>query len=240
MIETKPSLGTANKGQNILLAETGLRPLEYILLSLFKRQIHESPPLQRADLESEFPPELVQKALAGESCDELAAGRGDFGSLSNPIPVNGRTGAIKYLSKLRGNTRMPLMFHRLGELQSPTCPEPVLLFETVCLDGTQWQELCFSLYHPGRSNLAPSGYSLQPLEGKTGQESATAFGVDEFLESFPYSLPATLLKQRADVELSLRISKMLKQHCVVRPVNSPFPKKRPEADECKGKQVSSF
>ena len=70
------------------------------MFGFFKKQIHESPKLQAEDVinYSGLNPEDI---LFGESCDEVSGSYGEFGSATNPIPVNGVMGEIKYLAKLR-------------------------------------------------------------------------------------------------------------------------------------------
>lgn len=65
------------------------------MFSYFKRRIHESVELQRADVEK-CPAPIREKILQGEDVDSIGGGQGEFGSLTNPIPVNGALGEIKY------------------------------------------------------------------------------------------------------------------------------------------------
>ena len=43
-----------------------------------------------------------QSLLDSLDCDQVPNGKGAFGSLENPIPVNSAIGELKYLVKLRG------------------------------------------------------------------------------------------------------------------------------------------
>ena len=138
-------------------------------------QTHESIELQLADTSLSHIPgmrQMGQIMQKGTDCDQIPGAQGPFGSLSNPVPVNGPIGERKYLAKLRGQTGQPVMFHRKGSNFSPTVSTPVDTFEVVCLDGTQWGEITFSPYHPRRSNLAPDGYTLAPHGSKKRNRSS--------------------------------------------------------------------
>ena len=57
------------------------------MFNLFKKTIHESEYDQIEELKSEA---IGTLALAGENCDSITGGTGEFGfSYNNPIPVNG-------------------------------------------------------------------------------------------------------------------------------------------------------
>jgi len=161
------------------------------VFNLFKKkEIHESIELQREDV-MDLPESVRLKILNGEDCDQISGAYGDFGCKTNPIPVNGPRGEIKYLGKLRGKTGNALFFHRHGSACFPTCKNSIDIYETVCMDGTQWKTLYFDFYHPRRSNLAPSGYSFMPLN-KTGMDIPYAYGVNFRVNNFPYELPEAL------------------------------------------------
>lgn len=128
----------------------------------------------------------------GVNCDQIPGAQGPFGSLGNPIPVNGPIGERKYLAKLRGQTGQPVMFHRKGSNFSPVVATPVDTFEVVCLDGTQRGEITFSPYHPRRSNLAPDGFTLTPTDPTIGADPVEGHGTTFFVFNFPQALPETL------------------------------------------------
>ena len=158
-------------------------------------QTHESMELQLADTSLSHIPGMRQMGTImqkGTDCDQIPGAQGPFGSLSNPVPVNGPIGERKYLAKLRGQTGQPVMFHRKGSNFSPTVSTPVDTFEVVCLDGTQWGEITFSPYHPRRSNLAPDGYTLAPTDPKKGTDPVEGHGTTFFVFDFPNALPATI------------------------------------------------
>ena len=157
-----------------------------------KKSIHEPVKLQRQEVQKAFPEAFASTILNGEDCDQITGGHGNFGSLTNPIPVNGSIGEIKYLAKLRGETGCALLFHRGGSTPSPVTDKPVDDYEVVCLDGTQWNTLYFDMYHPRRSNLAPPGYSLMPCIKKLKMDSPIGFGVNFPVKDFPFELPDAL------------------------------------------------
>lgn len=158
------------------------------MFGLFRKQIHEPVELQRRDV-LKYPKDFAAKILAGEDCDQITGGHGAFGSLTNPIPVNGALGEIKYLGKLRGKTGNALFFHRIGSVSSLVTSNSVDIYEVVCLDASQWNTFHFDMYHPRRSNQAPPDYSLMPYEKSFGMDIPFAYGVNELVENFPHGLP---------------------------------------------------
>lgn len=162
------------------------------MFGLFKKQIHEPLKLQRRDLEN-YPPKFLKKFINGEDCDELSKGHGEFGSITNPIPVNGSLGEIKYLGKLRGKSGNALFFHRIGSVSSPVTDNSLDLYEVVCMDGSQWNKLHFSMYHPRRSNKTPKGYSLTPFNKSLKMDMPFAYGVNSLVNNFPLSLPEEII-----------------------------------------------
>lgn len=182
------------------------------MFGLFKKLIHEPIEKQREDVAKSG---LGPVILSGADCDEVPGGQGPLGSLSNPIPVNGSTGEIKYLGKLRGKTGNALFFHRLGSVGSPAVENPVDVYEVVCLDATQWNKLHFDFYHPRRSNLAPPGYTLVPYNKNLGVDMPFAFGVNELIPDFPFSLPEAVVGLYGDSPgqaFARKIEERLKQH----------------------------
>lgn len=160
------------------------------MFNIFKKKssIHE--PFERQMEDNKKLNLLIAKAVInGLSCDQIPNASGAFGSISNPIPVNGALGEIKYLGKLRGKTGHAVFFHRIGSTKSQVTENPVDVFEIVCQDATQWNKLYFDPYHPRRSNLAPKGYVLTPYDEKLKMDLPFAYGVTSFLENFPYDLP---------------------------------------------------
>lgn len=164
------------------------------MFNFFKKRIHEPLSLQAEDVIKQYPVFFAKDILNEINCDNLPNGWGEFGSQTNPIPVNGAIGEIKYLAKLRGRTNQALFFHRIGSFKSPVCKNPIDCYEVVCLDGTQWNELYFDLYHPRRSNIAPKGYSLMPFDKKLKLDIPMGFGINEYVQNFPYGIPEAIMK----------------------------------------------
>lgn len=167
------------------------------MFSFFKKQIHEPVEQQRADLTS-YPPDFAKMVLSGADCDSLPGASGEFGSQSNPIPVNGAIGEIKYLGKLRGKTGFAVFFQRLGSASSPVCKQSIDIYELVCMDGSQRTTLHFDMHHPRRSNLAPIGFTLTPFDGSIKMDLPIAYGVNAIVPDFPYGMPAALVKCYGD------------------------------------------
>lgn len=168
------------------------------MFGLFKKpSFHEPVEVQRKEavgsVAAPFREIMGAKYLKGLDCDQLPNGRGVFGSLENPIPVNGLIGEIKYLVKLRGTSGEPLMFHRIGSMGSPVVDDPVDCYEVVCMDGTQWNHLHFDCYHPRRSNICPPGYTLMPFDKSLGMDIPYGFGCNSLVSDFPYGLPSAIV-----------------------------------------------
>lgn len=94
------------------------------MFNFFKKQIHEPISKQLADLNN-YPAEIAKMISSGIDCDSLHGASGKFGSISNPIPVNGVFGEIKYLGKMRGKSGLALFFHRIGSSSSQVCEHSV-------------------------------------------------------------------------------------------------------------------
>lgn len=163
------------------------------MFGFFRKRIHEPLAKQRADL-AQYPPEFRRLMVNGHDCDTMPGSSGPFGSLSNPIPVNGARGEIKYLGKLRGRSGSALFFHRICSTSSPVCEHSVDVYETVCMDGTQWATLYFDMYHPRRSNLAPDGFTLMPFDRQLKMDLPFAYGVNGLVSNFPHGLPDAIVK----------------------------------------------
>jgi hypothetical protein len=105
---------------------------------------------------SMYHPEITDKVFGGIDVDEFPHGIGEFGrSGENPIPVNGPIGELIYLSCLKTQrTNQRLLFHRLGS------EGEIDIYETVSIDGQNWDILFFSMYHPRKSRKAPGGFVI--------------------------------------------------------------------------------
>jgi len=166
---------------------------------------------------------LGAQYLNGLDCDQLLNGQGSFGSLENPIPVNGSIGEIKYLVKLRGNTGEPLMFHRIGSMGSSVVKNPVDCYEVVCMDGTQWNHLHFDRYHPRRSNLCPPGYTLVLFNKSLDMDIPYGFGCNTLASDFPYSLSDAIISLYGESPgraFARRIDERLQVYSFTRPTKT--------------------
>ncbi len=190
------------------------------MFGLFKKKdIHEPVEIQRKEaidsIAAPFREIIGQQYLNGLDCDQLPNGRGVFGSLENPIPVNGSIGEIKYLSKLRGNTGNALMFHRIGSMSSSVVDNPVDYYEVVCMDGTQWNQLYFDCYHLRRSNFCPPGYTLMPFNKSLGMDIPYGFGCNRLVSNFPYGLPDAIINlygERPGAAFARRVKESLQKY----------------------------
>jgi len=168
------------------------------MFGFFKKQIHEPERLQKEDL-AELHETICTMCLNGENCDQITGAYGEFGTLTNPIPVNGPLGEIKYLGKLHDpSSGLGLFFHRIGSVKCPVTEHSVDRYETVCMDGTIWKDLYFDLYHPRRSNLVPPGYTMKSYDKKLGMDLPWAYGVNGRVSDFPYGLPESIMDLYGD------------------------------------------
>ena len=127
-----------------------------------------------SDQIAEYPESMRAAILAGSNVDSVAGAHGPFGlCLANPIPVNGPIGQILYLSSLRFAGQR-VLFHRIRSVGA------IDLYECTAADGTHWDILFLSMYHPRKSKLPPRGYSI----------TATRFlsGVSRAVPDFPQAL----------------------------------------------------
>lgn len=184
------------------------------MFNFFKKQVHEPLQQQRADVEK-YPADFAGKVLSGADCDSLPAGNGPFGSLHNPIPVNGALGEIKYLGKLRGRTGCAVFFHRIGSTSTPVTTQAIDIYQVVCMDASQWATLHFDMYHPRRSNLAPDGFTLMPFDRNLKMDLPFAYGVNSRCPDFPYGMPAALVEcygERPGATFARHAQEKLAQH----------------------------
>ncbi len=148
----------------------GKNPSPQAVMKLFSRsyRILNDVELQNAD----YPPMLFAQCDDGAATqDELPGAAGEFGRCAdNPIPVNGPTGQVTYLSRLlTDDTGSRMAFHRLGSTSSSVLDAMVDIFELVSVDGTRYDRLYLDMYHLGQSQKAPQGYHLMDqLNGITG------------------------------------------------------------------------
>lgn len=146
---------------------------------------------------SEFP--LMHSAINGLDCDEMPNAYGEFGrAISNPIPVNGPIGEIKYLKRLRlqGN---PTMFHRLTSTRYETyVDQGVDIYELCDFSGEHWDLLYLHMYHPRRSEKIPSGYTQAEFHPVLSSITP-GMGINDFVKTFPYFLGDVLDKKYGEM-----------------------------------------
>ena len=163
--------------QGLPLAEPAPDPASALPPGLFEK-IYQL--IINENAQNDRTPEPYRSSIkAGEDCDKVSGGRGEFGRhLNNPIPVNGSIGELLYISNLRSPSGHFLLFHRLGSILQKD------VYETVSSEGALWDLLIFDCYHPRRSRIEPQGYRCA-TEKETGY---TFYGTNTFVQEFPNSL----------------------------------------------------
>ena len=119
------------------------------LIALIARSV-EDEAFQNRVLQPHILPMLAQ----GLACDQVPGGHGAFGSVTNPVPVNGPFGELAYLSKLRDAKGQRLFFQRTGS------NDGLDQFDLFAVDMNDTHELWLDMYHPRRSRVAPPCFSL--------------------------------------------------------------------------------
>ncbi|WNJ99968.1 hypothetical protein L2D14_00750 [Thalassospiraceae bacterium LMO-JJ14] len=138
---------------------------------------------------SMYPDQIKSQIENGQDTDEISYAVGEFGRTEdNPIPVNGPIGELVYLSCLKTKSNARLLFHRLGSMDG------IDFYETVTIDGRDWDVLFFSMYHPRKSKKAPSGYVLTSTN-----EQPLLFGTNRRVENFPYSLQQAIRSTTSEI-----------------------------------------
>lgn len=137
---------------------------------------------------------VLAQILAGLDCDELPSAEGAFGTMKNPIPVNGSRGEFMYMKRLRCSCSVSLYFHRRGSIKIGTEQWPLDVFETVCMNGKHWGIHFLDMYHPRRSLKTPQGYTNAPWDNKWSP-MPVAFGTTHKADHFPNDLPECMIKQ---------------------------------------------
>ena len=139
--------------------------------------------------DEKFQLELVHPAMksmleSAPAYDKDPNGTGPFGFIeTNPIPVNGPSGQLAYLSRLETQSGQRILFHRLGAIGT------VDVFEAVLFNGAEWFILFVDLYHPRRSRLTPYGFRFT-------KDVAQFSGFHKFCENFPYDFIEKKASQR--------------------------------------------
>ena len=131
-----------------------------------------------------LPDNMRAVILGGQNCDKIPGGHGEFGRApTNPIPVNGPTGQILYLSQLRtAATGSPIIFHRVGSTQVGDAY--IDMYEVLSLDEEVREYLYLSIYHPRKSCICPTGYNI---DDKVDWDNPI-FGVNGLVSNFPEKL----------------------------------------------------
>ncbi|MET0116507.1 MAG: ankyrin repeat domain-containing protein [Sedimenticola sp.] len=179
--------------------------------------IHEAVSIQIEEIMSLYPEPLSSSIIEGDDLDKIPHGKGQFGSVNNPIPVNGAIGEIKYLSKLRNSSGAPYCFHRIGSFDSDVSKFPVDCYEIFSLDKTDKRELYFDMYHPRRSSLAPAGLTIESLRSQNSlTDKPYGYGVDSSVDNFPLGLIGEIRElygSEIGVPLEDRIKKVFENEC---------------------------
>lgn len=171
-------------------------------------KLDESKEEQLAELSREHPM-LIKLASEGDDCDMIANAKGDFGYMpSNPIPVNGTIGQMKYLGRLRCSDGAGIIFHRIETIDMNGVEGTVNIFETVCVDGKHWSILCTNIYHPRRSVLTPQGYTFSEFH-KTFSRLGFAYGTNRYDKDFPYGL-RQFIEEQFNTELAHKYEEVVK------------------------------
>jgi len=161
--------------------------------------VHESRAFQNQEIVDSYSEPIRSSILDGKDVDQLPNGEGPFGSLNNPIPVNGKIGVIKYLAKLRNKEGSPVCFHRIGSYSSSATDNPIDMYEVICLFGSKKAELHFDMYHPRRSCVAPEGFQLDRVNPELGaKDQSWGYGVDTLVSDFPKGLIGELKREYGD------------------------------------------
>lgn len=137
------------------------------------------------------------------SCDSLPDAYGPFGSVTNPIPVNGVGGEIIYINRLRTKAGRGFFYHRPGSWNSDLSPHPLDGYELLSIDGESSCTLWFSPYHPRRSTLVPAGLTLLPFPKNETEKiiiRTPGFGTNIAVNDFPAGLPA-VVEERLNHEM---------------------------------------
>lgn len=178
--------------------------------NFFKEKIiDESVEKQKEDLSRESPA-FSSLAINGKDCDSLFNDKVEFGhSINNPIPVNGVSGEIKYINRLRCKCGVGLIYHRVRSVENDKIEGIVDIYETVCVEGKHWDILYLHLYHPRRSSWIPSGYFFSEFHPMLSS-IAVGFGTNTFDENFPHGLGHIILSQLGE-EWGLPLVKKLEE-----------------------------
>ena len=149
-----------------------------------------------------FPfPESIKNQISNKTpIDKLKNGSGEFGrDPNNPIPVNGPTGEIKYLNRLRSKNNKPFIYHRIGSIVPKNFDYPIDAYELVSKDGEEWAVLFFDIYWPKRSTLYPKGLNISEFDPTYSTNIIFSYGISSYDINFPYTIPEILEQTRGAV-----------------------------------------
>lgn len=139
-------------------------------------------------------PDLFLKVIKEEICDSLYNSYGEFGTAyTNPIPVNGPIGEMKYFQRLKCKCGGALIFHRLGSKNLSWLQEPIDVFEAVCVEGIHWDIFYFHMYHLRRSTLIPKGYSWSDYDEYLSK-IPLVIGTNSYVDTFPNNIGPSVKK----------------------------------------------
>jgi len=196
-------------------------PPEIIAIMEKIRKYMEDEDLQNSNID----PSRRDMVTGGLAVDELPDGVGEFGrSAENPIPVNGVMGELIYLSRLMTNdTKQRLLFHRIGSVNA------IDVYETVSIDGRNWDILFLSLYHPRKSRKAPAGYQIADSKSQP-----LIYGTNRRVSQFPVGLQKAIAATTEElIGVSLAPSE-------VRQAEEEIVFRRPDNHERRGKTTSQI
>lgn len=176
-----------------------------------KKQIDETLEEQKADI-LKIHPELAELCVKGEDCDEIPTAVGEFGMVStNPIPVNGPLGEIKYINRLRNKDGFKFLFHRLGPIAKENSNWSIDVYELVSLDGKTWGILYLDMYHPRRSIKVPGSYKFSKYD-ELHDRLPVGFGTNHRDPRFPFSI-SKFIEKDYDIFGTGIFNKRLAEHC---------------------------
>lgn len=133
-----------------------------------KQMIDEPVVLQIKDtLELPWPEDVFLELKLG--CDELSVGYGEFGSITNPIPVNGAVGEAFYLNRLLTKDGDSVTYHRLGSRLGVVLETLVDEYAVQTADG-QVKLLYFDMYNLWRTTNVPMGFTLRSVSGMSDNQ----------------------------------------------------------------------
>lgn len=189
------------------------------MFDIFRKKIQDESIEEQLNDVKNYPDEFKNMILEGESCEEIPNAIGEFGlSATNPIPVNGIRGEIKYLSRLKTNNGSGLIFHRLGSISQQGFKHAIDVYEIVSLDMKTYDTLFFDMYHPRRSTKAPKGFTLGEYNKLFGKY-AIGMGSTDFDEEFPNGLEKLMEKHYGS--LGIAIYKKISQDLQNKKFNPP-------------------